>query len=40
MSLLVEKKFHNFNFNKTQNFIKKNFSWSSVVKKLSLIMNF
>jgi len=40
MSLLVEKKFHSFNFNKTQNFIKKNFSWSSIVKKLSLIMNF
>ena len=40
MSLLVEKKFHNFNLNKTQNFIKKDFSWPSIVKKLSLIMNF
>ena len=40
MSLLVEKKFYDFNFNETQNFIKKDFSWPSIVKKLSLIMDF
>jgi len=40
MSLLVEKKFYDFNFKETQNFIKKDFSWSSIVKKLSLIMDF
>ena len=40
MSLLVEKKFYDFNFNETQNFIKKKFSWPSIVKKLSLIMDF
>ena len=40
MTILIEDKFNNFNLKETLNFIEKDFSWISVVKKMSKIMDF